>query len=95
MEKVTWEEWNKTDQCAHCIVRGHRSKCEHTTCSVRYSWYVLQVESEKNQLQAALRTLIQAAKAMPEHSYTPAQMALDDAIEAADEVMKEATNDMD
>ena len=47
------------------------------------------INHEADQVKSALRTLIQAAKAMPEHSYTPAQMALDDAIEAAEEVMKE------
>ena len=48
-------------------------------------WY----EEERVKPIQALRTLITAAKAMPEHSHTPAQMALDDAIEAAEEVMKE------
>ena len=40
-------------------------------------------------IRTALRTLITAAKSMPENPYTPSQMALDDAVEAAEEVMKE------
>ena len=51
--------------------------------------------SVNRKANAALRTLTQAAKAMPESPHTPSQIALDDAIEAAEEVMKEVTNDMD
>ena len=47
------------------------------------------VEEQQKPLQYALRVLIIAAKAMPESPHTPSQMALDDAIEAAEEVMKE------
>ena len=39
--------------------------------------------------ERALKALIQAAKSMPEHPYTPAQMALDDAVEAAEKVVGE------
>ena len=86
---TTWEEWNEVDQCSPCIVRGQRNDCEQSPCSVRHSWYVLQLKSENKQLYAALRTLIQAAKSMPEHPYTPAQNALDDAVEAAEKVVGE------
>ena len=40
-------------------------------------------------LQTALRTLIEAAKAMPENPHTPSQNALDDAVEAAEKVVGE------
>ena len=40
-------------------------------------------------LERTLKALITAAKSMPEHPYTPAQMALDDAVEAAEKVVGE------
>ena len=46
-------------------------------------------EYKFDQLQSALRTLITAAKSMPENPHTPSQMALDDAIEAAEKVVGE------
>ncbi len=47
-------------------------------------------EYKFDQLHATLCTLITAAKSMPEHPYTPAQMALDDAVEAAETTLSEA-----
>ena len=58
--------------------------------TARKMLHELNVVNLKNtHLVLAVQKLRAAAKAMPEHSYTPAQMALDDAIEAAEEVMKE------
>ena len=47
------------------------------------------IDEQQKPLQTALRTLIQTAKAMPENPHTPSQMALDDAVEAAEKVVGE------
>ena len=77
-----------TIRCPSCRV-------ERTDATIRFDFVWLERVAEEHWNQrgqagrATLRTLIQAAKSMPEHPYTPAQNALDDAVEAAEKVVGE------
>lgn len=59
-------EWNQSDPCRTCVVRGYQDKCKQTPCNIHHSWYVGQLKAENKQLKESLRWTIEEDQPLPE-----------------------------
>ena len=89
--KAKYEDELMHGQINYASLAGHYSGLLSEALSLIPSAILEHIDeiNVNHEANAALRTLIQAAKSMPEHPYTPAQNALDDAVEAAEKVVGE------